>query len=59
MIDRVLRCSGHAPRVAGRAHVATFAGVCDQEIVLALVAVGSGEAVGENAAFEIAAKNRT
>jgi len=46
----------HAPRVAGRAHAAPFAGEGDQEVVPALVAMGAGEAVSENAAVEIAAK---
>ena len=48
---------GHAPGVARGAHPTTFAGVGDQEIVLTLVAVSSSEAVGENAAFVIAAKS--
>ncbi len=56
VIDQVRRCFGHAPRVAGRAHAATFAGAGDQEIVLALVTVSTSEAVSEDAAFEIAAK---
>ncbi len=56
VIDQVRRCFGHAPRVARGAHTATLAGVCDQEIVLALVAVGVGEAVSKDAAFVIAAE---
>ena len=44
---------GHAPGVAGGAHATALAGVGDQEIMLALVAVGAGESVGEDAAFEI------
>ena len=39
MIDQVRRCFGHAPGVARGAHAATFAGIRDQEIVLALVAI--------------------
>ena len=52
-----MRCRlDHAPRVAGGAHATAFAGKGDQEVVFALVTVGSGKAVGKNAAFEIAAK---
>ncbi len=53
MIDQMRRRFAHAPRIAGEAYATTFAGVRDPEIVLVLVAVGSGEAVGEDAAFEI------
>ncbi len=53
MIDQVRHGFGHTPRVAGGAHAATFAGVFDREIVLALVAVGSEKAVSEDAALEI------
>lgn len=56
MIDQTCLCFGHPPGFARGTHAATLAGVGDQEIVLALVAVSSGETVGENAAFEIAAK---
>ena len=56
MIDQKRRCFGHAPRVAEGAHTTALAGVRDQEIVLALVAVDSGEAVSKDAAFEIAAE---
>lgn len=56
VIDQVRRCFGHAPSVSRGAHATTLAGVCDQEIVLALVAAGAGETVGEDAAFEISAK---
>ena len=52
MIDQMRRRFGHAPRVAGGAYATTFAGVRDQEIVLALVAVSSGETVSEDAALE-------
>ena len=56
VIDQVRRGFRHAPRIAGWTHATTFTGVGDQEIVLTLVAVSSGEAVGEDAAFEIATK---
>ena len=56
MIDQMRGSFGHAPRIARGTHATTFAGVGDQKIVLALVAVGAGEAVGEDAAFEIAAE---
>jgi hypothetical protein len=42
--------------VARGAHATTLAGVGDQEIVLALITVSAGKAVGEDGAFEIAAK---
>ena len=53
MIDQMRGSFGHAPRVAGGAHTATFAGVRDQEIVLARIAIGAGETVGEDATVEI------
>ena len=37
---------GHAPRVARRTHAAPFAGESDEEVVAALVAVGTGKTVG-------------
>jgi hypothetical protein len=37
---------GHAPCVAGGAYAAPFAGEGDEEVVAALVAMGSGKAVG-------------
>jgi hypothetical protein len=42
---------GHAPGVARRTYATAFAGEGDQEIVSALPAAGTREAVGENAAF--------
>jgi hypothetical protein len=56
VIDQMCRRFGDAPGVARGAHATTFAGVGDQEIVLTLVAVSSGEAMRENAAFVISAK---
>lgn len=47
---------GHAPGFAGGAHATALAGVGDQEIVLALIAVRSGESMRKDAAFEIAAE---
>ena len=38
------------------ANATALTGIRDQEIVLALIAVGTGKAVGQDAAFEIAAK---
>jgi hypothetical protein len=43
--------------IAGRVHATTLAGVSDQEIMLTIVTVGTSETVGEDAAFEIAAKH--
>ena len=56
MIDQVRGRFGHAPGVARGAHATALAGVGDQEIVLALVAVGAGESMRKDAAFEIAAE---
>ena len=56
MIDQMRGGFGHAPVVARGAHATALAGVGDQEIVLALVAVDAGKAMRENAAFEIAAE---
>lgn len=55
-IDQMRGSFGHAPDVAGGAHATALAGVGDQEIVLALVTVGVGEAVSKDGAFEIAAE---
>jgi hypothetical protein len=50
------RCFDHTPGVAGWTHTTTFAGVRDQEIVLALVAVRSGEAMRKVSTFQVSAK---
>jgi hypothetical protein len=49
---------GHVSGVARRAHRAAFAGKCNQEIVSAVCAPGTGEAVGQDAALQIAAELR-
>ena len=46
----------HAPGVAGRAHAPALAGVGDEKVVAAFAAAGAGKTVGEDAAFEVAAK---
>lgn len=46
----------HAPGIAGRTHAATLARVGDEEVVPALATAGTGEAVGQDATFEIAAE---
>ena len=52
-----MRCGlDHAPGVAGRAHAAPLAREGDQEVVLTLLTESAGETVGEDAAFEVAAK---
>ena len=56
MIDQVRRCFSDGPRIAQGAHATTFAGVGDQKIVPALVAVRSGESMRKDAAFESAAE---
>ena len=56
LVDQMRRRLGHAPGVAGRTYPAAFARKRDQEIVSALLAASAGEAVGQDAAFEVAAK---
>jgi hypothetical protein len=46
----------HAPRVAGRTHPPALTRVGYRQVVTALATAGTGKAVGENAAFEVAAK---
>jgi hypothetical protein len=55
-VDQMGSRLGHAPRVAGRTYPAAFARKRDQKIVSAVLASSAGEAVGQNAAFEVAAK---
>ena len=47
----------HAPGVARRAHTPAFAGKGYRQVVPAGVAVSAGKAMGEDAAFEVAAKS--
>ena len=56
VIDQMRRCFGHAPGVTRGTNATTLARVRDQEIVLALITVRSGEAMRENSAFQILAK---
>jgi hypothetical protein len=66
LTDRAPATNAHEPEpyTADRSRSKAFgsttvlfgAGVGDREIMLTLVAVGASEAVGEDAAFEIAAK---
>ena len=56
VIGEMRRRRHHAPGVARRANAAPLAGERDQEVVPALAAAGAGEAVGEDAAVEIAAE---
>ena len=52
-----VRCRfDHPPCGAGRTDAAPFAGVGDAKVVTAVRAAGSGETVGEDAAFEVAAE---
>jgi len=48
VIDQMRRSFGHAPGITQGAHAAMFAGVGDQEILLALVTVRSGKTMREN-----------
>lgn len=57
MIDKMGRSLRHAPGVAGGTHTAPLAGKRDQEIVTAVITVGAGEPVGQNAAFEVATES--
>ena len=57
--DMVGQMRGGRHHVAGwcrRAHVATVAGVSDQEVVSAVGAAGTGVTVGKDAAAEVAAE---
>lgn len=56
MIDEMRRRFGHAPGGAGGADAAALAGIGDDEIVAAVGAAGTGKAVGEDAAIEVAAE---
>jgi hypothetical protein len=53
MVGEVCRRLGHAPRVARGADAPAFAGEGDQEVVSAVVAAGTGKAVGKDAAFQV------
>ena len=56
LVHQMRRHLGHAPCVARGAHHAPFARKRDQEITSALPAPSPGEAVGQDAAFQMAAK---
>jgi hypothetical protein len=56
VLDEVGGRLGHAPGGAGRAQAAALAGVGDQEVVAASVAVCSREAAGQDPALEVAAQ---
>ena len=56
MIGEMCRRRDHAPGVARWTHAAPLARERDQEVVAALPAAGAGEAMGEDAAFQITAE---
>jgi len=56
LIDQMRGRLDHAPCVAGRTYRAAFARKGNQKIVPARPAAGPGEAVGQNAALEVAAE---
>jgi len=56
VVGEVRRGLDHAPRVTRWAHPAPLAGEGDEEVVPALPTTGTGEAMGEDAAFQIAAE---
>jgi hypothetical protein len=56
VIDEVRGGFDHATGGAGGADATAFAGVSHQEVVATIGAAGASEAVGENAAFEVAAE---
>ena len=56
MVSEVRCRFDHPPRGAGRTDATPFAGVGDDKVVTAVRAAGSGETVGEDAAFEVAAE---
>lgn len=49
-------CGTHSPSIAGRTDAASFAGEGDKEITTAIRAVGTGEAIGEDTAFQVASE---
>jgi hypothetical protein len=56
VVGQMRRGLDHAAGCAGRADAATLAGVSDQEVVSAVGAAGTGEAVDQDAAFKVAAE---
>ena len=56
MVGKVGGGFDHAPGVAGRADAPAFTGIGNQIVVAAVGAAGPSEAVGEDAAFQIAAE---
>ena len=56
VIDEMRGGFDHASGGAGGADATAFAGVSHQEVVATIGAAGASEAVGENAAFEVAAE---
>ena len=56
MVSEVRCRFDHPPRGAGRTDAAPFTGIGDDEVVTAVRAAGSGETVGQGAAFEVTAE---
>ena len=56
MINEMRGRLHHAAGSAGRAHAPTLAGIGDDKVVAAVSTAGAGEAVGQYAAFEVAAE---
>ena len=53
MIDEMRGGLRHAPSIAGRTNAASFAGEGDEKVTTAIRAVGTGEAISEDAAFQV------
>ena len=56
MVDEMRGSLCHAPGIARRTNAASFAGKGDKKITPAIRAVGAGEAIGEDTAFQVASE---
>jgi hypothetical protein len=56
MINKMRGGLCHPPRITGRADAAPLAEESHQEVTAAIRAVGTGEAIGEDAAFQVASE---
>ena len=56
MIDEMRGGLRHAPGIARRTDAASLTRKCDEKVSTALRAVGTSEAIGEDAAFEVASE---
>ena len=56
MIDEMRGSLRHSPRITGRTDAASFAGKGDKKVTTAIRAIGTGEAIGKDAAFQVASE---